>query len=71
MGISFSYAIVGLNNYNSRISNSINNESRISDSRNSDSRNSEKGEYKIIKNNNILFDLDKLKIDKNENKKKC
>ena len=28
MGISFSYAIVGLNNYNSRISNSRNSESR-------------------------------------------
>lgn len=54
MGISFSYGIVGLNNYNNRISNS---------------RISKRGEYKLIKNNNILFDLDKLKIDKNKNKK--
>ena len=52
MGISFSYGIVGLNNYNNRISNS---------------RISKRGEYKLIKNNNILFDLDKLKIDKNIN----
>lgn len=54
MGISFSYGIVGLNNYNNIISNS---------------RISKRGEYKLIKNNNILFDLDKLKIDKNKNKK--
>ena len=66
MGISFSYAIVGLNNYNSRISNSRIINSRNSESRNSESRNSEKKEYKLIKNNNILFNLDKLKIDKNK-----
>ena len=54
MGISFSYGIIGLNNYNNRISNS---------------RISKRGKYKLIKNNNILFDLDKLKIDKNKIKK--